>query len=165
MEGSTLCGQWKVPGLVANGRFQAWWPMEGERKTRFHLLSLSPQEILLKPSIFSLDLKVLLNHGPRPLLMHFLPFSQSINYDYTFQCNKSSKPSLLIWFWLKHWFLSNPWNYGIAHGHLLQAPSYTSEWITASRVISKFDFNATSSWWRTWNSKGHVCLEVEPPRA
>jgi len=24
-----LGGQWKVPCLVANGMFQAWWPMEG----------------------------------------------------------------------------------------------------------------------------------------
>jgi hypothetical protein len=23
-----LGGQWKVPSLVANGRFQAWWPLE-----------------------------------------------------------------------------------------------------------------------------------------
>jgi len=28
MEGSWLGGQWKVLGLVANGRFFAWWPME-----------------------------------------------------------------------------------------------------------------------------------------
>jgi hypothetical protein len=60
--------------LVANGMFQAWWPMEGEGKTPFHFFSLSPQQILLKPSIFSFDLKVLLYHGYRPLLTHFLPF-------------------------------------------------------------------------------------------
>jgi hypothetical protein len=29
MECSKLGGQWKVPCLVANGMFQAWWPMEG----------------------------------------------------------------------------------------------------------------------------------------
>ncbi len=23
-----FCGQWKVPCLVANGKFHAWWPME-----------------------------------------------------------------------------------------------------------------------------------------
>jgi hypothetical protein len=38
-----LGGQCKVPSLVANGMFQAWWPMEGEGKTPFHLLPLSPQ--------------------------------------------------------------------------------------------------------------------------
>jgi hypothetical protein len=27
-----LGGQWKVPCSEANGKFQAWWPMEGERK-------------------------------------------------------------------------------------------------------------------------------------
>jgi hypothetical protein len=25
---SMLSGQWKIPCLVANGRFHAWWPME-----------------------------------------------------------------------------------------------------------------------------------------
>jgi hypothetical protein len=69
-----LGGQWNVPSLVANGMFQAWWPMEGEGKSPFHLFPLSPQQILLKPSIFSFDLKVLLYHGSRPLLTHFLPF-------------------------------------------------------------------------------------------
>jgi hypothetical protein len=59
-----------------------WWPMEGEGKTPFHLSPLSPQQILLKPSIFSFDLKVLLYHGSKLLLMHFLLFLQSINYDF-----------------------------------------------------------------------------------
>jgi hypothetical protein len=45
---------------VANGMFQAWWPMEGEGKTPFHFSPFSPQQILLKSSIFSFDLKVLL---------------------------------------------------------------------------------------------------------
>jgi hypothetical protein len=52
----------------------AWWPMEGEGKTPFHLFPLSPRQILLKPSIFSFDFKVLLYHGCRPLLTHFLSF-------------------------------------------------------------------------------------------
>jgi hypothetical protein len=59
---------------VANGMFQAWWPMEGERKTAFHLFPFSPNKFLFKPSIFSFDLKVLLYHGFRPLFTHFLPF-------------------------------------------------------------------------------------------
>jgi len=42
MEGSKLGGQWKVPSLVANGRFQAWWPMEGEGETPFHLFCRNP---------------------------------------------------------------------------------------------------------------------------
>jgi hypothetical protein len=28
---SMLGGQWKVPSLVTNGRFQVWWPMEGSK--------------------------------------------------------------------------------------------------------------------------------------
>jgi hypothetical protein len=31
MEGSMLDGQWNVPSLVANGMFQAWWPMESSK--------------------------------------------------------------------------------------------------------------------------------------
>jgi hypothetical protein len=26
-----LGGQWNVPSLVAIGRFQAWWPLEGSK--------------------------------------------------------------------------------------------------------------------------------------
>jgi hypothetical protein len=55
-----LSGQWKVPCSKANGKFQAWWPMEGERKILSTSSYLSPQPILLKPSIFPFDLKVLL---------------------------------------------------------------------------------------------------------
>ncbi len=69
-----LGGQWKVPCLVANGRFHVWWPMEGEGKTPFHLFPLSPQQTLFKPSFFSFDLIVLLYRGFRPLLLPFFPF-------------------------------------------------------------------------------------------
>jgi len=96
-----LGGQWKVPCLVANGMFQAWWPMESKRKNTFSPLPIFPQQILLKPSIFSFDLTVLFYHGSRPLLLPFFPFPRSINYDCTTQCNKSFTPSLSIWFWLK----------------------------------------------------------------
>jgi len=93
--------QWNVPNLVANGMFQtwwpmegaiAWWPMEGEGKTPFHFFPFPPQQILLKLSIFSFDLKFLLYHGSRPLLTPFFPLHRSINYDYTSQCNKSFTP-------------------------------------------------------------------------
>jgi hypothetical protein len=29
--GPKFDGQWNVPSLVANGRFQAWWLMEGSK--------------------------------------------------------------------------------------------------------------------------------------
>jgi hypothetical protein len=64
----------RFPCLEANGMFQAWWLMEGEGKIPFHLFPLSPQPILLKLSIFPFDFKVLLYHGIRLLLTHFLPF-------------------------------------------------------------------------------------------
>jgi hypothetical protein len=83
--------------LVANGR---------RRKNTFSLLPTVPQQILLKPSIFSFDLKVLLYHGSGLLLMHSLPFPWPINYNSAYWCNKFSTHSLLIWFWLKIFFIS-----------------------------------------------------------
>ncbi len=128
--------------------------MEGEGKTPFHLFPFSPQQTLLKPSIFSFDLTVLLYHGSKPLLRPFFPFFRSINYDYAPQCNKSFTPSLSIWFWLKIWPLSFPWNYGIAHGHILRVVSRTSEWRITSEIIFRFYPNIASLWRRTRTSKG-----------
>jgi len=51
-------------------------------------------------------------------------------------------------------FFSFPWNYGIAHGHILRAVSRTSEWRTASGVIFRSYPNTSSSWWRTQTSRG-----------
>jgi hypothetical protein len=129
--------------------------MEGEGKTSFCLFPFCPQQILLKPSIFFF---LTLRFYSTMVLGHysciFFPFPPSINYGWASPCKKSSTPSLSISFWLKFWFFSSPWNYGVTHGHILRALSRTSEWRTASRVISGFDPNATSLWWRTWNSKG-----------
>ncbi len=161
-----LGGQWKVPCLVANGMFHAWWPMECSKlggqwkvkeKTPFHFFPFSPQQTLLKPSIFSFDLTILLYHGSKLLLPPFFLFLWFINYDYTPQCNKSFTPSLSIWFWLKIWHFSSPWNYGVVHGHILRAPNRIGEWRTVSEIISKFDPNIASSRWRTRTSRG-ACL-------
>jgi hypothetical protein len=112
------------------GRSKAWWSMEGSKfggqwkVKEKHLLTSShfpPNNFTKTFNFFSFNLKVLLYHGPRPLFTHFLPFPWFINYECSSQCNKSSTPSLLIWFWLKFWFLSSPWNYGVTHGHFLRA--------------------------------------------
>jgi len=78
------------------GRSKAWWPMEGERKTPFHLFPFSPQQTLLKPSIFSFDLTILLYHGSKLLLTPFFPFLRSINYNCAPQYKKSFTPPLSI---------------------------------------------------------------------
>ncbi len=52
----------------------AWRPMESEGKILFTCFHFPPPPILFKPSIFPFDLKVLLYHGSRPLLMRFFPF-------------------------------------------------------------------------------------------
>jgi hypothetical protein len=85
MECSKLGGQWNVPSLVANGM---------KEKTPFHIFPLSLQQIYLNLQFFSFDLEVLFYHDDRLLLMPFLPFPRSINYDHAFQCNKSFTPSL-----------------------------------------------------------------------
>jgi hypothetical protein len=67
MEGSI--DWWPLEGSIV------WWLMEGEREAPFYLFPLSPQQILLKPSFFSIDLNVLLCHDSRPLFTHFFHFS------------------------------------------------------------------------------------------
>jgi hypothetical protein len=42
LECSKLGGHWNVPSLVAIGTFQAWWPLECEGKTPFHLFHFPP---------------------------------------------------------------------------------------------------------------------------
>jgi len=49
---------------------------------------------------------------------------------------------------------SLPCTYGVAHSHLLRAPSRTNEWRTAFGVIFRFDPNVASSWRRTRTSRG-----------
>jgi hypothetical protein len=87
MEGSKLGGQWKVPSLMANGRW---------RRNTFSPLPFSPQQPLPKPSIFPFDLTILLYHGPKPLLTPSFPFLRPINYNCAPQCNKSSTLSLSL---------------------------------------------------------------------
>jgi hypothetical protein len=63
--------------LVALGRFQAWWPLEGEGKTSFSPPStFHPIGFYL--NIFFIDFRILFNHGFRSLL-HIFP-SFSLNY-------------------------------------------------------------------------------------
>jgi hypothetical protein len=145
MECSKFGGQWNVPLLGGQ-----WKVKEKQLFTSSHF---PPNKFYLNLQFFPLTLRfyftMVLGH-----FTHFLPLLRSINYDCAFQCNKSSTLSLLIWFWLKILLFSSPWNYGVAHGHILQALSRTSEWKTAFGVISRFDLNATSSWWRTRTLKG-----------
>jgi hypothetical protein len=61
MEGSKFGGQWKVPSLMANGKFQAWWPMkmfqtwwsmEGEGKHLFTSSHFPPNKLYLNLRFF-----------------------------------------------------------------------------------------------------------------
>jgi hypothetical protein len=54
MEGSMLGGQWNVPSLVANGKFQVWWPMESERKHLFTSSHFPPNKLYLNLQFFPL---------------------------------------------------------------------------------------------------------------
>jgi hypothetical protein len=57
MEGSMLGGQWNVPSLVANERFHAWWPMEDEGETPFHLFHFPPNNLYPNLQFFPLTLQ------------------------------------------------------------------------------------------------------------
>ncbi len=149
---------WPMEGFIA------WWPMEGEGKTPFHFFPLSPQQILLKPTIFSFDLKVLLYFGSRPLFTNFLPFPWFINYNCASPCNKSSTPSLSIWFWFWFYFF-----------HLLEimashmVTSYRPQVVQMNEesppessldlTLTQHPRNEDPKLWKMC-----VHLEVEPPR-
>jgi hypothetical protein len=45
------------PHLVANGMFQAWWPMEGERKILFNSSHFPPNQFYLNFQFFPLTLR------------------------------------------------------------------------------------------------------------
>jgi hypothetical protein len=147
-----LGGQWNVPSLVVNGMW---------RKNTFSPLPTFPPIINLQ----FFNLEILLYHGSRLLLMPFLRCPRSINYDYASRYNKSFTPSLSIWFWLKIWLFSFPWNHGVAHGHILRVPSRTSKWRIASGFIFISNPNVASSWWRTRTSRGVCSSWVEPHQA
>jgi hypothetical protein len=66
---SQLGGQWKVSMIGAQ-----WKKKEKEKGNTFSPLPTFPQQILFKPSFFSIDLKVLFYHGYKSLLTHFLVF-------------------------------------------------------------------------------------------
>ncbi len=64
---------------------------------------------------------------------------------------QSPPPSLLILFCWRSYYL--PCNHGVAHSHILRAPSRSNEWRTAFGVIFRFDLNVASLRWRTWTSR------------
>jgi hypothetical protein len=63
-----------------------------------------PNKFYLNFHFFSIDLNILLYHGSRSLLTHFLSFPWPINYNPTFRCNKSSTHSLPIWLKIEDFF-------------------------------------------------------------
>jgi hypothetical protein len=62
MEGCKAWCQWKVPSLVAIGRFQAWWPLKcsklgghwNVKDKHLFTSSIFPQQLYLHPQFFPL---------------------------------------------------------------------------------------------------------------
>ncbi len=54
------------------------------------------------------------------------------------------------------------WNYDIAYGHILQGSSCTIEWRISSGIISRFDIDVTSSWWRSRTARGACSFWIDP---
>jgi len=57
---------------------------------------------------------------------------------------------------------SFPWNYGVTYGHVLRTSNCRSEWRTDSKVISKFDIDAVSSWWKSRTMRGAHSSWIDP---
>ncbi len=125
--------------------------MEGKGEGSCLPLPLFPQATLLKPSFFILHIKVLLCPGPRPLFTPSLRFPWPINYDRVSWCQ--NLPHLHYGFEFVEDLYYLPCNHGVAHSHILWAPSHSSKWRTAFGVIFRFDLNVASLQWRTWTSR------------
>ncbi len=101
-----LSGPWKVLLLGGPWKISLFGGQWKEKEK--HLFTFShfpPNKFYLNLQFFSFDFKVLLYHGSKPLLTHFLPFPWPINYDCASRCNKSSTHSSPIWFWLNIFFI------------------------------------------------------------
>jgi hypothetical protein len=62
-----LCGQWKVPSLVALGMFHVWLPLKREGEASFSPPStFYPIKVYL--NFFSIDFRVLFYQGSRSLI-------------------------------------------------------------------------------------------------
>jgi hypothetical protein len=145
------------PNLVANGRFQCLmalgrfqvrWLLEGEGEGE---ASFSPL-FILPPTNFTLTFFPLILRFYFTMVLDcyfrpFLDFSWFINCNHTSWCTKSSTHSLPSWFWLK--IFSFLWIHGIAHDHVLWALSHTSEWRTTQGIILRFNNNLILSRWRS----------------
>ncbi len=68
--------------------------------------------------------------------------------------NVTSLPPIHYRFDFDFDLFSFPWNCGVAHGHVLQASSYTNEWKIDFGIIFRFDIDITSLWWRSQTAKG-----------
>ncbi len=142
---------------VAYGRFQCLVALErfhclvtNGRRTRSILFTFFhfPFNKFYLNFFFSIDLKVLLYHGSKPLLMPFLPIPWPINYNHASQCNKSSTHPLSIWLWSKIYF---PFLEFMASrmttSYRLQVAQVNEK--LPSGVILRFDVDATFWWWRS----------------
>jgi hypothetical protein len=77
-------GQWKVPMFGGQWKVPMFGgPWKEKEKHLFNTSHFPPNLFLLKPSFFPFDFKVLIYHGSKLLLMHFLPFFLHINYNHT----------------------------------------------------------------------------------
>jgi len=175
-------GPWKVPCLAAFGRSIAWWPFKGSmlgglwkvplfggqwKEKEKHLFPSShfpPNKFYLNYHFFHWYQGFILYYGSRPLLMHFLLFLWSINYNPASWCNKSFTHSLLIWFWLKISLIfldilasrmATSYRPQVAQVNEKSAPE-TSLDLTLTQHPCDEDR-------KPWEM--HVFFEVEPPRA
>jgi len=151
--------------LMANGRFQSLVAngrrKRKKRKSIFSHFPTFPQQILLKPSFFPLILRFYFTMVLGCYLCISFLFLDL--YITTTHFNLTSLSHIHYRFDFDWRFFFFSWNYGVTYGHVLWASTCTSEWRTGSGVISRFDIDATSLWWRSQLWKVRAPFEVHPP--
>jgi hypothetical protein len=124
--------------------------MEGERQILFTSSHFPPNQFYQNLQFFPLTLKFYFT----VVLSRFLHIPFSLAYKSRSRTLMSQVPPKFTTNSILLKISSLPWNYGVARGHILWAPSHTSKWRTDIEIIFGFYVDTTSSRWRPHTARG-----------
>ncbi len=136
---------------MANGKFQIWWPLEGEGKASFSPPStFHPWRFYL--NYFLIDFRILFYHGSRALLCVNPFFFFTYKFHSRILMYHVFHPLIAKLILIKYFFFS--WIHDLAYDHVLRVSSRTIERIIILRVIPIFHIDPTPSWWGSQTMRG-----------
>jgi hypothetical protein len=124
--------------------FHAWWPLEGKGETSFS--PTSPFHLKrFYLNIFSIDFRVLLYHGYKPLLCIFHSFSLIYKLHSRISMYQVFHTFIIKLILIKDW---NSWHCAWPQLTGLKLHKWTKNHLG---IIPRCNINPTFSWWKFWN--------------